>query len=250
MSIGLDTFKAINDSNGHPVGNRLQQQVAVKDLAKVAHPGCGVCNAPVIRPFLSVDGRDYHRCDRCMATLLDPAQWLSPEMEYAQYLEHKNDSADIGYRRFLSKLVEPLLKRLASGRDGLDYGCGPGPALAKMLSEAGHSVSLFDPFFFPNKALLGRRYDFITCTETIEHFHQPAEEFARFEQMLRPGGWLAVMTCFQTDDARFSSWHYRRDSTHVVFYRETTLRYIAQSFGWSCEIPVKDVALMQKPLNR
>ena len=223
---------------------------AVKDLAKTPHPGCVVCGAPSTRPFLSVGGRDYRRCDRCMATLLEPAQWLSPETEYARYLEHKNNSTDIGYRRFLSKLADPLLNRLASGQDGLDYGCGPGPVLAQMLCEAGYGVSLYDPFFFPDQALLARCYDFITCTETIEHFHRPAEEFARFERMLRPGGWLAVMTCFQTDDGRFLSWHYRRDPTHVVFYRETTLRYIAQSFGWSCEIPVKDVALMQKPLNR
>lgn len=214
------------------------------------HPGCTVCSAPATRPFLSVDGRNYRRCDRCMATLMDPAQWLSPEMEYTQYLEHENNVTDIGYRKFLSKLADPLLKRLVSGLDGLDYGCGPVPALAQMLSEAGHNVSFYDPFFSPNQALLGGVYNFITCTETIEHFHQPAEEFARFGQMLRPGGWLAVMTCFQTDDDRFSSWHYRRDPTHVVFYREATLRHIARGFGWSCEIPIKDVALMQKPLNR
>lgn len=233
------------------LGTTINPRVPLhNDFAKAAHPGCSVCSASATRPFLSVDGRDYRRCDRCMATLLDPAQWLSPETEYARYLEHKNNSADIGYRRFLSKLADPLLKRLASGRHGIDYGCGPGPALAQMLYEAGHIVSLFDPFFFPDQALLGQRYDFITCTETIEHFHWPAKEFARFERMLRPGGWLAVMTCFQAEDARFSSWHYRRDPTHVVFYRETTLRHIAQSFGWSCEIPVKDVALMQKPLNR
>jgi 2-polyprenyl-3-methyl-5-hydroxy-6-metoxy-1,4-benzoquinol methylase len=185
-----------------------------------------------------------------MATFMDPTQWLSPEMECAQYLEHKNDLSDTGYRKFLSKLATPLLKRLASGKDGLDYGCGPGPVLAQILSGAGHNMSLFDPFFYPAQNLLDRLYDFITCTETIEHFHRPAEEFARFEQMLRSGGWLAVMTCFQTDDSRFSSWHYRRDPTHVVFYREETLRHIARSYGWSCEIPVKNVALMQKPLSR
>jgi SAM-dependent methyltransferase len=214
------------------------------------HSGCGVCSAPATRPLVCVASRNYLRCDHCMATLMDPAQWLSPEMEYAQYLEHKNDLSDIGYRKFLSKLAAPLLKKLASGQDGLDYGCGPGPVLAQMLSKAGHNVSFFDPFFFPDQTLLSELYDFITCTETIEHFHHPAEEFARFERMLRPGGWLAVMTCFQNDDARFSSWHYRRDPTHVVFYREETLRHIARSYGWSCEIPVKDVALMQKPLSR
>lgn len=213
------------------------------------HHNCGVCNAPVIRPLLNIEGRVYRRCDRCMATLMDPAQWLSPGMEYAEYLEHKNNFTDIKYQKFLSKLTNPLLKKLTSVQEGLDYGCGPGPVLAQMLSEAGHNMSFFDPFFFPDHALLSGFYDFITCTETIEHFHHPAEEFARFEKMLRPGGWLAVMTCFQTDDTLFSSWHYRRDPTHVVFYREATLRHIASNFGWSCEIPIKDVALMQKPLR-
>jgi len=65
--------------------------------------------------------------------------------------------------------------------------------------------------------------------------------------MLHPGGWLALMTCFQTDDARFANWHYRRDPTHVVFYREATFRHIARLLGWQCEIPCKDVVLMQKP---
>lgn len=226
------------------------EQESVKNCIDDHLYACRMCGAPHIRFFLSVEGLDYHRCDRCKATVLDRARWLSAETEYAHYLNHENNVADTAYRRFLSRLVDPLLKKLAAGRDGLDYGCGPGPALAHMLSEAGHNMSLFDPFFFPDQALLGRRYDFITCTEAIEHFHHPAEDFARFERMLRPGGWLAIMTCFQGDDDQFPLWYYRRDPTHVIFYREETLRHIARSFGWSCTFPVKDVALMQKPLNR
>lgn len=37
------------------------------------------------------------------------------------------------------------------------------------------------------------------------------------------------------------------DLTHVVFYRAETLRHIAHTLGWRCEIPAKDVALMHKP---
>ena len=210
---------------------------------------CGVCSAQT-RPFLNVGGRDYWRCDSCMATFLDPSHWLSPEMEHARYLEHHNDLTDTGYRKFLSKLAGPLLEKLTPDRDGLDYGCGPGPALAQMLSNASHNMSIFDPFFFPDKALLYKKYDFITCTEAIEHFHRPAEEFERLCRMLNPGGWLAIMTCFQTDDTRFSTWHYNRDLTHVVFYRETTLRLVANILGLSCEIPTKDITLMQKPLDQ
>lgn len=209
---------------------------------------CPVCLGPA-EPFLTVAARRYHRCPTCQARFLDAAHFPSAEQERAQYLTHENAVDDPGYRRFLSKLAGPLLARLARTAEGLDYGCGPGPALVAMLQEAGHAVALYDPYFVPDRAALARTYDFVTCTEVAEHFHHPAAEFARLRGLVRPGGWLAVMTCFQTDDARFAGWQYRADPTHVVFYREQTFHYLAQVWGWRCEIPVKDVALLQRPLR-
>lgn len=208
---------------------------------------CPVCRSPGSEPLLPVEGRDYRRCGVCAARFLDPRQLPSREVEYAHYLNHENHPDDPGYRRFLSKLAEPLLTRLAPSSRGLDYGCGPGPALAAMLREAGHKVALYDPFFHPDRKPLEGSYDFVTCTETAEHFHRPADEFDRLMGLVRPGGWLAIMTCFQTDDSRFAEWRYRMDPTHVVFYREATLRHLAASRGWRCEIPAKDVALMRRP---
>lgn len=208
---------------------------------------CPVCRSTGPVPFRSIDGRDYWRCAACEATFLDPRQRPLRADEHAHYYNHENHPDDPRYRKFLSALVDPLLARLGAGRSGLDYGCGSGSAAVAMLREAGHEVAQYDPCFHPDRTALDRSYDFITCTETAEHFHHPADEFDRFDRMLRPGGWLAVMTCFQTDDAQFEQWHYRRDPTHVVFYREHTLRRIAVHHGWCCSIPVKDVALMQKP---
>ena len=208
---------------------------------------CPVCCAPGPVPFASVDGKDYWQCGVCAARFLDPQQHPTRAAEHAHYLTHENDPDDAGYRRFLSRLTIPLLARLAPGARGLDFGCGPGPALAAMLGEAGHEVVLYDPFFHPDRARLEERYDFVTATEVIEHFHRPATEFARLMALVRPGGWLGIMTIFQNDDARFANWRYRKDPTHVVFYREETLRHIAAASGWSCEVPVKDVALMQRP---
>jgi 2-polyprenyl-3-methyl-5-hydroxy-6-metoxy-1,4-benzoquinol methylase len=207
---------------------------------------CPVCENAACRPFVHVENRDYWRCDRCCATFLDPGGYVSPEAELQQYRLHRNDVDDRDYRQFLDRLVAPLLERLKSKQQGLDYGCGPGPALAAMLREAGHEVTLYDPYFQPDRAPLARTYDFVTCTEVVEHFHRPAEEFRKLDGLLRDGGWLAVMTCFQDDDAGFAQWHYRRDPTHVVFYREATLRHVAAHHGWRCEIPCKNVALMRK----
>lgn len=210
-------------------------------------PVCPVCRGLDVRHFECIEAKPYWRCESCLATFLDPVARLNPEAEKQVYLEHENDSHDPGYRRFLSKLANPLCARLPEAAEILDYGCGPGPALADMLREAGHHVRLYDPFFHADKTSLVPGYDAVTCTEVVEHFHDPAREFECLGGLLRPGGWLAIMTCFQTEDARFANWHYRRDPTHVVFYREETLKLLAERHGWRCEIPVKDVALMQVP---
>lgn len=213
----------------------------------MSHRVCPVCQAADCTHFMQVDTHDYWRCHHCEATFVDPSQLPSRSTEHAEYQLHRNGVNDAGYRKFLARLASPLLARLPAGLSGLDYGCGPGPALAAMLAEAGHRMAVYDPLFFDDAEALDGRYDFITCTEVAEHFHRPFDEFARLDRLLKPGGWLAVMTRFQTDDAAFARWHYRRDQTHVVFYREKTFRTIAARHRWRCEIPRADVVLLHKP---
>jgi SAM-dependent methyltransferase len=200
---------------------------------------CRVCGAAALIPFFA----GYHRCTACLATLADSLP--DRETEEREYRLHQNQVFDPRYRRFLQKLFDALCARVALPSEGLDYGCGPGPALATMLAEAGHEMTLYDPLFVPEPAALERTYDFITCSEVAEHFHAPAEELDRLAKLLRPGGLLAIMTCFQTDDARFGGWHYRRDPTHVTFYRAETFMHLARLRGWGCEIPEKDVAILR-----
>ncbi len=208
---------------------------------------CPVCTSDQIAPLLcDRQGRRYHACASCQARFLDAAFHLPLQAQKAHYLTHENEVDDPGYRAFLARLADPLLARLQPAACGLDYGCGPGPALAAMLCEAGHDVALYDPLFAPDADALVHTYDFVTCTEVAEHFHHPASEFARLAGLLRPGGILAVMTMFQTDDARFESWHYRLDPTHVVFYRPETFAWLATRLGVSCEIIRKDVVLMTR----
>ncbi|NNE41188.1 MAG: class I SAM-dependent methyltransferase [Marinicaulis sp.] len=178
---------------------------------------------------------------------MDPGQLPTVDEERRHYKLHENEIDDPGYRKFLSKLFDPMRQFLSSGMAGLDFGCGPGPVLAGMFEKAGYPMALFDPIFYPDEKALCGQYDFIVCTETAEHFHDPAREIDRLDMLLRPAGILGIMTCFQTDDAAFENWHYRKDPTHVVFYREETMRYIAASRGWDCVIPTKDVAIFSKP---
>lgn len=217
------------------------------EAAVASAPACPLCRGGAVTALLDDGARRYWRCGACHLTFLDPVARLSAEAEHRHYLSHENHVDDPGYRGFLARLADPLLECLAPGSRGLDYGCGPGPALAHMLREAGHDVALYDPFFEADRAVLAARYDFVTCTEVAEHFFDPAAEFARFDDLLRPGGWLGVMTCFQTEDDKFATWHYRQDPTHVVFYNRETLAFVAGRLGWSFESPAKDIALMRKP---
>ena len=207
---------------------------------------CPLCRQAETTFFLQDGSAVYWRCPFCEATCLDPAHLPSADAEYARYCEHDNSPEHPGYRKFLNKLAQPLLQRLPAQQAGLDYGCGPGPVLAMLLREAGHTVQLYDPFFAPHPEVLQKRYAFITCTEVVEHFHRPYEEFAFLDRLLRPGGILGIMTSFQTQDDRFGHWSYRRDPTHVTFYKEATFWRLAEIFGWRCEIPRKNVVFMYK----
>lgn len=195
---------------------------------------------------MEVDGFEYLRCARCQATLMAARHLPDPETEAAQYRLHRNDVNDPGYRRFLAQLVDPLAERLEPGAEGLDYGCGPGPVGAAMLRERGFSVAEYDPLFAPNRTVLGRKYGFILCSEVFEHFHRPAEVVEWFDDLLQAGGWLGVMTGFERPEQDFANWHYRRDPTHVAFYREASLRRIAEDRGWQITIPCRNVALFRQ----
>ncbi|HEX6640119.1 MAG TPA: class I SAM-dependent methyltransferase, partial [Thermoanaerobaculia bacterium] len=186
-------------------------------------------------------------CDTCGLTFVEPAQRPSTEAERARYATHRNDPDDAGYRAFLWRAAGPLLERLAPGAEGLDYGSGPGPTLSRMMREAGHPTADYDPFFAPDAAALARTYDFVTCTETAEHFFDPAAELDRIDGLLRPGGWLALMTTMRDDTLDFADWWYARDPTHVCFYRPRTMEWIAHRHGWQLERPHPNVALFRKP---
>lgn len=211
-------------------------------------PACPLCRSADVHPFAELRHGRYLRCGVCRLVLLAPELRPSAEAERAHYGTHENDPDDPGYRAFLARLADPLADRLAAGASGLDYGSGPGPALPRMLEARGFRMRLYDPFFAPDEDALRQVYDFVTCSETAEHFHHPAEEFARLDGLLRPGGWLGVMTELLDDARDFATWRYARDPTHVCFYHADTMRWIADARGWRMEHPGRNVVLFHKPV--
>ena len=207
---------------------------------------CLICDDPAVKLILEVDEKIYWNCRTCLFIFLDPKFRLSSSEEKDRYKQHNNDMHDSNYRLFLSKLFKPLKDKLKDGSKGLDFGCGPGPALAEMFKEDGHQVDLYDPFFYDNERVFSKTYNFITCTETLEHFFEPIKEFKRIDKILVKEGLFGVMTAFLIDEKDFGRWYYRKDPTHVAFYSPKTFEVIASIMNWTYEIPQKDVVLFKK----
>lgn len=211
-----------------------------------AQSPCPLC-AGASRPYHRDARRDYLQCENCDLVFVPPHQHLDAAAARAFYDTHENALDDSGYRRFLMRLFEPMAERLPSGASGLDFGCGPAPLLAAMFTEAGFIMRAYDPLFAPDTAALNQSYDFITSSEVFEHLAQPGAEIARLLEILRPGGWLGVMTKRPRDREAFAQWHYIRDPTHVCFFAEATFRFIAEQHGLLLEFSGPDVALLRKP---
>lgn len=202
----------------------------------------GECQSFFERYDRQLGDRKYYRCPDCRLVFLDPDLRLPAEKEKGRYDLHRNDPADPGYRRFLRQLTDPLSARIRDGDSGLDYGCGPGPAVKKLLEEArAVKVEEYDPFYFPRPDLLKKQYRFVVSTEVAEHFYFPLQEFERLAGLVAPGGILAVMTSVLRREEEFEGWWYHREPTHVCFYQEATFEWIAARFGWRLEKAAENV---------
>lgn len=209
-------------------------------------PVCPLCLQEQSSPFFSDRSRSYLCCAVCQLIFVPRQFWLSNEAEKAEYDLHENDPRDPGYRKFLTRLATPLTERLAPGKKGLDFGCGEGSALPLLLTEQGHQVAQFDIYYHNRPELLEQSYDFICATEVVEHLRCPHSEFLRLFSILKPGGWLGIMTKLAHDRQAFGNWHYIRDLTHICFYTRETFTWLAQKYQADLEFVADDVILLQK----
>lgn len=203
------------------------------------------------QPWWQDKFRDYFRCEQCQLVFVPKPFHLSAEDEKACYDLHDNNSDDEGYRRFLTRMFDPIAARITPSGLGLDFGCGPGPVLAEMFSEAGFSIKLFDLYYANNPDVIdvernSECYDFITATEVVEHLCDPHTVLSNLWALLRPGGVLGLMTKQVKDHESFKNWHYIRDRTHIVFFSRATFEWLAQQTGCCVEFVGADVVLLTK----
>ncbi|OVE77632.1 methyltransferase [bacterium F16] len=190
--------------------------------------------------------RPYFSCETCSLVFTPPAFFLTAFDEKQHYDLHDNNPKDPGYRQFLGRLYGPMTARIPAHSSGLDFGSGPGPTLSLMFEEAGHTMAIYDLYYANTPAVLEQHYDFITASEVAEHLHHPDRELERLWQLLKPGGFLGIMTKRVTRQEAFATWHYINDPTHVCFFHANTFQWLADKWGATVDFPAPDVAIFEK----
>jgi methyltransferase family protein len=222
------------------------------DCAYLAIVICPLCESGSASDFFQktdpkLGVRKYFRCPECYLIFLPPSAHLNTEDEKSRYDLHQNNPESAGYVQSLQKLVGPLCERLAPSSSGLDFGCGPQSVLKLLFEERGHSVQIYDPYYFPDDYLLRGRYDFVACSEVVEHFYNPQKEFVLLNSLLKTqGSRLGILTQMLENERAFRDWWYHRDPTHVCFFRKETFQWIG---GWkrlSVEFPDPNVVIYTK----
>jgi hypothetical protein len=146
----------------------------------------------------------YRRCDACGLVFTDAFDdWSDAEFEariynagYAEidpdYVEARpNNNAGI---------VSQLFGASAGQLDVLDYGGGNG-VMAQRLRERGfRSATTYDAFHPGFRERPQRKFNLVTCFETVEHMSDPVRGAADLVDLMEEDGLLLLSTMVQPAD--------------------------------------------------
>lgn len=192
---------------------------------------CILCRGSSIKELRPLkDKRNYFFCEDCYLIFASAQYHLSRKSETQHYLLHDNGPGNQGHVNFLRRIVDPALPYLTPGMSGLDYGCGPVPTLSVILRGEGLVCYDYDPLFDFDHPL--EKYHYIFATECFEHFFNPEADFRKIDQLLLPGGFLAIMTERWNVLADFHTWYYKTEITHVSFFHTKTFEYICKNYQY------------------
>jgi len=195
---------------------------------------CKICDSSSLKKIYD-DQFDstYYFCEVCEYIFLDQEEIVSEKDEKEVYDQHDNTFESKGYVKmfesFIEKAINPFIKEK---KRALEFGCGPGPVLAKLLEMDGWVVNTYDPIYDNNEEYEKYKYDLITSTEVFEHFSNPVKEIKHLSKLLKKGGYLSIMTLLHPKtEEKFKNWWYKRDATHISFYSSKTLYLLGKMFN-------------------
>ena len=85
---------------------------------------CIICKNKYENIFNIIDNKVYLECPKCYVKFLHKKHYINFKSEKRHYLKHENYIHDKNYQKFLSRLYNPLKKKISKLDKGVDFGCG------------------------------------------------------------------------------------------------------------------------------
>lgn len=176
----------------------------------------------------------YVHCSSCNLIFTTPDSHLTPQQERTRYEMHDNTESNTGYVKFLETVAETAISVTPPDGSILDFGCGKNAVLEKTLIKLGWQCDSWDPLFNYRIDFSDKHYDTIILCEVVEHLRELQTEMNLVKELLKPHTNVIIRTQLYNSLESFPQWWYRQDSTHINFFSNSTLSFLATVLGRNC----------------
>lgn len=219
---------------------------------------CPFCKAENIRLLFSKNGYDLFRCNRCTAQFVFPLpddQTLTRAYSNSDY--HAEERYDVTIQnKKLTRIWEKRLSKIESMtpiRDSLlDIGCATGIFLdvakgkgweIKGVEKSTTAGKIAKDQLGEDNIIVGdflsvryeNKFSVVTAWALIEHVLEPLAYFQKINELLKPGGLLALSTPNVRSFSRFlqkENWRYYIPPHHLHYFNPKSLQTILTRSGF------------------
>jgi 2-polyprenyl-6-hydroxyphenyl methylase/3-demethylubiquinone-9 3-methyltransferase len=181
----------------------------------------------------------YRRCVQCGLLFTDAFDdWTQADFEAHVY----NDAYAIVDPDYAAKRPHQFAAGLTKTFEGwqgeldiLDYGGGNG-AFAEGMRATGFRCEPYDPFDLRFAARPDRRFNLITCIETLEHMPNPVAGVGDIASLVTDEGAVLFATLAQPPDIGqlgLGWWYVGPRNGHVTLYSRVALALLWARFGFT-----------------
>ena len=172
----------------------------------------------------------YRRCAACGLLYTEAFDdWSHADFEThiydAAYSEVDPDYEEVRPTN-MAAFVTRLFAEARHSLDILDYGGGNGVLAARLKAAGFPSVETYDPFHPAHRTRPDRRFDLVTCFETLEHMPDPTRGAADIAALLKPDGLMLFSTLVQPADFEAQGmqwWYIGPRNGHVTLHSRASL---------------------------
>lgn len=180
----------------------------------------------------------YRRCSDCGLLFTDAFDDWS-EQEFAAHIYNEGYAqVDADFEEVRPVSNAGLISRSFAAQkpelDVLDYGGGNGRFAAELLKAGFPAAATYDGFHPAHRVRPGRRFNLVTCFETIEHMPDPVAGAADIASFLTDDGLLILSTLVQPDDIdsqRMNWWYIGPRNGHITLFTRAALTSLWSRFG-------------------